>query len=99
MEFTFVSLLVITAIAFVGPLIAALFPNRILPETVLFLVGGMVLGPYVLDVIIIDHAITLLSDLGLGFLFLLAGYELDMKDLVGAEGRSAVLPIPASVAS
>ena len=74
-------------IALLAPILSALVPNRMVPETVLLLIAGMVLGPHVLAVAQPDAAITLFSDLGLGFLFLLAGYEINPQELTGKQGR------------
>ena len=75
MDAELVSLFCIVAIAAIAPAITTLIPNRLIPETVLLLAAGMIIGPNVLDIAQADNAIQLLSDLGLGFLFLLAGYE------------------------
>lgn len=47
-----------------------------LPQVVVLLAGGVVIGPEVLA-FSSPADVSLLSDLGMGFLFLLAGYELD----------------------
>lgn len=86
-EIEFLSLFVITIAAFLCPVLAQLLPNRIIPETVFLLIAGMVMGPNVAGIVQTGDAITLLSDLGLGFLFLLAGYEIEPKDLSGKGGR------------
>ncbi len=82
-----VSLAIICAVSFVCPVLSQIIPGKPIPETVFLLIGGMVLGPNLLAVVGTDNAISLLSDLGLGFLFLLAGYEIDPKNLAGSEGR------------
>lgn len=86
----FVSLLVIVLVAFLAPVIAQLIPHKPIPETVLLLVAGAVLGPNCLGVIELSAPITLLSELGLAFLFLLAGYEIDPAMLKGAEGKKGL---------
>lgn len=87
MEAEFISLLVVSAVALVCPILASLVPNKVIPETVFLLLLGMVVGPNVMGVVQTGDAITLLSDLGLGFLFLLAGYEIDLQELSGPGGR------------
>ncbi len=87
MEADLVSLLLIVSAAFLCPIVSALIPRKLVPETVLLLAAGMIMGPNVLDIAHTDAAINLLSDLGLGFLFLLAGYEINPKRLAGREGR------------
>ena len=83
----FVSLAVIAGAAFVCPVLAALVPGRAIPETVFLLLAGAVLGPHMLGLIHIDEAVSIVSELGLAFLFLLAGYEINPKHVVGGEGR------------
>ncbi len=83
------SLFWILSCAALAPLVAGLVPRRLLPEVVLLLVGGMVIGPFALGLAATDTAIDLLSQLGLGLLFLLAGYEIELSHLTGREGRRA----------
>lgn len=87
MQVDLVSLLLIVAASFISPILSALIPKRYVPETVVLLIAGMVIGPNVLNIAQPDAAIDLLSDLGLGFLFLLAGYEIDPKKLAGREAK------------
>ena len=71
----FVSLAVIAFMAAVIPMIARLVPRRIVPETVLLLLAGSLLGPHGLH-IIDSHAdsIHMLAEMGCALLFLLAGF-------------------------
>lgn len=82
-----VSLAVIALVAAVCPIAARLVPNRLIPETVFLLIAGALLGPYLAGAIDLTDSVGLLSDLGLAFLFLLAGYEIDPKSLTGSQGR------------
>ena len=75
----FVSLAIIALVAFASPFIASAIPGKPVPETVFLLVLGAVLGPHMLDVIHVDAEVSLVSELGLAFLFLLAGFEIDPK--------------------
>lgn len=86
----FISLAVIATIAFAAPLIAQTIPRKPIPETVLLLAFGAVLGPYGLNIISISESISLLSELGLAFLFLLAGYEINPKMLTNTEGKKGL---------
>ena len=65
---------------------------------VLLLVFGVVVGPHVLDLAQTNSAILLVSNVGLGFLFFIAGYELDLSVLRGAVGVAAGLAWGASIA-
>lgn len=70
-------------------LVAALVPRRArVPQVVVLLLGGVLIGPQGLgwsD----PGAVALLSDLGLGLLFLLAGYELRPSIVRERSGRLA----------
>ena len=83
-------LLVIVLVAALAPLIAGLIPGRRLPQVVILLVGGMLIGPELLDLADAD-SLDLLSNVGLGFLFLLAGYELELDLFRQHAGRLALL--------
>ena len=91
MDTIFISLAIISIVAAVVPLIANRIPNKLVPETVLLLIAGAVLGPYALNVVSTTDAVSLLSELGMAFLFLLAGYEIDPRNLTGRQGRSSVI--------
>ena len=45
MQVDLVSLFVIVAAAFICPIISALIPKKLIPETVFLLIAGMILGP------------------------------------------------------
>ena len=89
MEATAASLFWIVLCAVVAPLLAGVVPRRLLPEVVLLLVFGVIIGPNVLDLADLDGGIEALQELGLGMLFLLAGYEIEVKELTGRGGRRA----------
>ena len=91
MESSFISLLWIAICAVAAPLIAGLVPRRLVPEVVILLVAGVVIGPFGLGLATTDNAIGLLRELGLGMLFLLAGYEIELSELTGRSGRRALL--------
>ncbi len=91
MESEFVSLFFVVLAALAAPILAAIVPKKLFPETVFFLVLGMILGPNVAGLIQIDNALSLLSDLGLAFLFLLAGYEIQVDELTGRRGRHGLV--------
>ena len=70
---SFTSLLLVTIVAFLAPLILGLLPIRGLPDVVLEIVIGIVIGPSVLGWARIDLPIQVLSLLGLAFLLFLSG--------------------------
>lgn len=82
-----ISLAFIALVAAGSPIIAKLIPNKLIPETVFLLIAGAVLGPNMVGAIALTDSVGLLSDLGLAFLFLLAGYEINPKSLTGGQGR------------
>ena len=82
-----VSLTIIMLVAVLCPVIVQLIPGKPVPQTVLLLLAGALLGPHMFGVIQVSESVQLLSELGLAFLFLLAGYEIDPKQLGGHQGR------------
>jgi Kef-type K+ transport system membrane component KefB len=80
---SFTSVLVVAAIAFLAPLLLGLLPRAPLPAVVLELVGGILVGPSVLGWAEVDSPVRTLSLLGLAFLLLLAGLEIDFDRLRG----------------
>ena len=82
-------LLAVALVAALTPLLVAILPGPRIPQVVVFLVGGVLIGPHVLG-LAETGSIQLLSDVGLGFLFLLAGYELDPLLLRQRPGRLAI---------
>lgn len=85
------SLFWISAIAVLAPLLAGFVPRRLVPEVVLLLVLGMVVGPNVLNWAVDGSEVDLLRELGLAMLFLLAGFEIDVDEITGRGGRRALL--------
>ena len=90
MESDIRSLLVIMAIAAVVPLIVGILRLKV-AEVVLLLGFGIVLGPQVAGWISVDSSIDLLSELGLGMLFFLAGLELEQRAIRGQSGKLAAI--------
>lgn len=83
------SLLAITICALLAPLITHIIPRNLVPEAVVLIAMGIVIGPQVANLAHADGEIRLLSELGLAFLFLLAGYEVDLEDLQSGHGMRA----------
>lgn len=97
MHETFTSLVWITGAAAVAPLAAGLLRRLRIPEVVLLLGLGIALGPFGLGLAHQDEPVALLAELGLGFLFFMAGLEVDPASLTGPAGRRAVLAWSASL--
>lgn len=84
------SLSVTMLVAALAPFAASLVPGRAIPEVVFLVFAGALLGPYGADVIRTSGgALSLVSELGMAFLFLMAGYEIKPSELVGTMGRHA----------
>jgi Kef-type K+ transport system membrane component KefB len=87
----FRSLAFIVGVAALVPLVLGLLPRVRLPEVVLLLALGMLIGPYGLGLAHLDDRISFVSELGLGMLFLLAGIEVDPLGLWTDDGARALL--------
>ena len=84
------TLFAVALVAALAPLVVAILPGPRIPQVVIFLLGGVLIGQHVLG-LASTASITLLSNIGLGFLFLLAGYELDPRLLRQQPGRLALV--------
>jgi Kef-type K+ transport system membrane component KefB len=82
-------LVAVTLVAALAPILVAVLPGPRIPQVVIFLFGGVLIGPHVLGVAE-TSSIQLLANIGLGFLFLLAGYELDPALLRQRPGQLAI---------
>jgi len=87
---TATSLLLITAAAVAAPLLSELFARWRVPSVLFELLLGILIGPAVLGWAHLDSFVDGLSTLGLGFLFFLAGYELDTERTRGEPFRRAM---------
>src|SRR4051794_37423990 len=93
------TLLVVAIVSALAPFVAAMFDRIKLPQVVVLIVGGVLVGPAGFgwaDPV----SVRLLADVGLGFLFLLAGYELELSLFGQHVGRRAVVAwfVTASIA-
>jgi Kef-type K+ transport system membrane component KefB len=91
----FTELLYISLVAFGAPLVVELAPALRVPAVVLEIVGGIVIGPQLLDVVRPDVHVMLMSSIGLAFLLFLAGLEVDLDrvrgPLAGLAGRAFIV--------
>ena len=84
------TLVVVGVVAALAPLIVALLPGPRVPQIVLLIIGGIVIGPEGFG--LADPAVlVLLANIGLGLVFLLAGYELDPAVFGERAGRLALV--------
>jgi Kef-type K+ transport system membrane component KefB len=86
----FTELLWISLVAFTAPLVVTLVPRLRVPAIVLEIVGGIIIGPQLLDVVRPDVHVELMSSIGLAFLLFLAGLEVDLARLRGPLAGLAV---------
>ena len=85
-----VDLVTVALVAALAPLVVAVLPGPRIPQVVILLFGGVLIGPHVLG-LAETSSIQLLANIGLGFLFLLAGYELDPRLFRQRPGKLAIL--------
>jgi Kef-type K+ transport system membrane component KefB len=83
--------LFVVAIVFaLAPIASALFPARRLPQLVILIAGGVLVGPDGLGLVQPDD-IALIANVGLGFVFLQAGYEIEPRLLRSRIGALALI--------
>ncbi|MGY1808659.1 cation:proton antiporter [Blastococcus sp. SYSU D00669] len=82
-DVSFTNLLLVALVAAAVPLALGWAPRVRVPSVVLEIVVGVVLGPSVLGWVEVDLPVAVLSVVGLAFLLLLAGLEIDLRGLRG----------------
>jgi Kef-type K+ transport system membrane component KefB len=95
---SFNSLLIVAGISVTVPVALGLLPRLTVPGAVLMVLGGIVVGPSVLNWARIDAPVEVLSDLGLGMLLFLAGLEIDVEVLRSPLARLAGVAFGCSAA-
>jgi Kef-type K+ transport system membrane component KefB len=79
------------AVAATLAVILALTTRRRVPDVVWLLLFGAAIGPHALGLATATESVEFLRELGLGFLFLLAGLEVSTSDMRGRQGRQAAI--------
>src|SRR5215213_10236479 len=97
-EISLTGLVIVAAIAFLLPLGLGLVPWLRIPSVVLEIAAGILIGPAVFGLVEVDLPLQVLALLGLAFLLLLAGLEIDLDRLRGARLRSAAAGFMISLA-
>jgi len=97
-EISLTGLVVVAAVAFFVPLALGLVPALRVPSVVVEIAAGIVIGPAVLGLVDVDPPLRIMGLLGLAFLLLLAGLEIDLDRLRGASLRSAAVGFAVSFA-
>ncbi|MDO4685903.1 MAG: cation:proton antiporter [Corynebacterium sp.] len=83
-----ISMMWISIAALTSPLLSYLLRKKI-PAVVFLLFLGVLIGPQVLDLAHSDESNAMLRELGLGMLFLLAGWEINPDTMRGRQGKYA----------
>lgn len=76
--------------AMIAP-IFALITRRFIPDVIWLLIFGIVIGPHMLGFSELTESIEIIRELGMGFLFLLAGFEVNTSDMRNKQGKQALL--------
>ncbi|HEY7593815.1 MAG TPA: cation:proton antiporter [Actinophytocola sp.] len=85
------SLLAVSVVSLLAPILLGLLPARFrVPQVVVLLAGGVLIGPQVLG-LGSPGDVRLLAEVGLGFVFLLAGYEVDLRLFWQDAGKRAIV--------
>jgi Kef-type K+ transport system membrane component KefB len=83
-------LFVVACVAALAPMISALIPKIPVPQVVILILGGIAIGPVGLG-LEDSQALQLIANVGLGFVFLLAGFEIEPALLTSRPGRLALI--------
>lgn len=76
--------------AMIAP-IFALITRRLIPDVIWLLIFGIIIGPFMLGLSESTESIEIIRELGMGFLFLLAGFEVNTSDMRNKQGKQAFL--------
>ena len=82
-DVSFTNLAIVAAVAFGTPLVLGLFPRLRIPSLVVELLLGIMIGPQVLGWAEVDDAVQVMALIGVAFLLLIAGLEIDFDNLRG----------------
>lgn len=85
----FVSIFWITLVALLSPILSRLTGKKI-PDVVFLLIFGLLIDPNMFNLASSEGGIPLLKELGLGMLFLIAGFEINVSSLRSRQGYSAI---------
>lgn len=97
-EISLIGVLIVAGIAFLVPLALGLVSPLRVPSVVLEIGAGILVGPAVFGLVEVDLPLQVLALLGLAFLLLLAGLEIDIDHLRGPRLRSAAAGFVVSLA-
>ncbi len=92
------SLLLVVAAVAAAPILAGMSRRVLIPTVVVEVLLGIVIGPDVLGIATVDEFIYFLSQIGLAFLFFLAGLEIELAAVRGQQAVRASLGWVISIA-
>ena len=95
---TVLSLTAIAVCAVLAAMLADVFRRTRVPEVVVLLVLGILIGPQGLHLATVEPSISSLAELGLAFLMFMAGYEINLERIKGRPMALATIGWLASVA-
>jgi len=84
------SFFIILSAAVMAPIVADLIPKVKIPVVVLEIAFGVIIGPQILGWAEVNSTVYVLGQLGLAFLFFLAGYEIDFNRIKGKPLKLAI---------
>src|ERR1700751_4540713 len=94
----FTNLLIVTGAALAAPLALGFLPRVRVPAVVLEIVLGIALGPSGFGLVTPDQPVSILALVGLAFLLILSGLEIDVARLRGRTLKVTALGFVASFA-
>ncbi|PTG84308.1 cation:proton antiporter, partial [Staphylococcus chromogenes] len=71
--------------------VLALMTRKYIPDAIWLLLFGVLIGPHVLKLAQMTESIEFLREIGMGFLFLLAGLEISTEDMKAHQGKKAMV--------
>lgn len=71
--------------------VLALMTRKYIPDAIWLLLFGVLIGPHVLKLAQMTESIEFLREIGMGFLFLLAGLEISTDDMKAHQGKKAMV--------
>ncbi|MEB7783020.1 cation:proton antiporter [Mammaliicoccus sciuri] len=78
----------IILVAMLSPIFALIF-RKYIPDVIWLLVFGIMIGPHMLELTKVTESVEFIRELGMGFLFLLAGFEVNISDMRSKQGKNA----------
>jgi Kef-type K+ transport system membrane component KefB len=89
-EFDYLALFIVFAIAWLIPVLASQLRGVKLPSVVLEIIAGILIGPYVLDIMPKEEYMHFLGLTGFIFLMFLSGLEIDVHQIVASFPRRKI---------